>query len=413
MVLMREARDEGAVAVIVAVVCTVIFSLAAIVIDLGLARDQRRQAQNTADSAALAAAQFLSTSANSSSPSDAELAQASTIANRFVAANDWPEGVSRFEFDAATSTVTVGLRSRDTPTLFAGFVQSAPPAVSATAKASWATTALRCAVCFLQDSDLQNGTIAVIGAGSVAFGGSLDSRRQGSITISGTGSTGVVGTAPPPEGRGFFNPPIRKIRPFEDPYAALPLPPPGADFTKPSSTPSEGAECNPGNYVDLENCGTIEPGLYVLTGDAKLTGRSTLVANGVTLYFTCSESRGGATFPRACAAGGEAGATFGAAGNGTVTLNAPVSGDYAGFAVLYDRNNTGDLKYAGNGALTVNGVVYAARARTTMRGNGGTWINGALVAGIGDFRGSNSSLVVRTTEFTPLLDEPLRVRLTE
>jgi len=44
---------------------------------------------------------------------------------------------------------------------------------------------------------------------------------------------------------------------------------------------------------------------------------------------------------------------------------------------------------------------------------GGTWINGALVAGIGDFRGSNSSLVVRTTEFTPLLDEPLRVRLTE
>jgi len=413
MVLMRKVRDEGAVAVIVAVVCTVIFSLAAIVIDLGLARDQRRQAQNTADSAALAAAQYLSTSANPSQPSEAEIAQASTIANRFVAANDWPEGVSRFEFEADTSTVTVGLASRDTPTLFAGFVQSAPPAVSATATASWAMTPTRCAVCVLEDAQLQNGNIAVIGGGSVAIRGSLDSRRNGSIIISGPGSIGVVGTVPPP-GRGFFSPsPIRKIAPFADPYAALPLPPPGADFTAPAATPADGETCEQGNYVDLENCAEVKPGLYVLTGDAKLTGRETLIADGVVLYFTCSERRGGATFPRACAAGGEPGATFGGAGNGSVTINAPTTGTYTGFAVLYDRNNTADLRYVGNGALTVNGVVYAAGATTDMRGRGSSRINGALVVGRVDFSGQNSSIFVNATDVTPVLDEPVRVRLTE
>jgi hypothetical protein len=414
MVLMRRTRDEGAVAVIVAVVCTVIFSLAAIVIDLGLARDQRRQAQNTADSAALAAAQYLSQLDDPSQVTDAELNQAFAIADRFVAANDWPEGISLYEFKADTSTVRIGLRPRDTPTLFAGFVQAAPPAVSATATASWANTALRCAVCILRDVRLQNGNIAVIDGGSVAIGGNLVSNSQGSIIVAAPGATGVVGTAPPPQGQGYFVPTIRKIPAFEDPYASLTLPPPGADFSVAAATPGNNAACPPGNYVDLENCATLAPGLYVLTGDAKLTGNQTLVANGVVLYFACSERRGGATFPRACAAGGENGATFGGAGKGSVTINAPTAGTYAGYpAVLFDRNNTTDFRYVGNGSLTVNGVVYGARATVDMRGNGSGKINGALVAGFAKWSGNNPSIYVQATDLTPLLATPVRARLTE
>jgi hypothetical protein len=56
----RRYRDErGAIAILVAVVSLVLFVTAALVIDLGLARDTRRQAQNAADASALAAANAL------------------------------------------------------------------------------------------------------------------------------------------------------------------------------------------------------------------------------------------------------------------------------------------------------------------------------------------------------------------
>ncbi len=56
----RKWRDDaGAVAVMTAVLAVVMLSLAALVVDLGMARDSRRQAQNTADAAALAAANAL------------------------------------------------------------------------------------------------------------------------------------------------------------------------------------------------------------------------------------------------------------------------------------------------------------------------------------------------------------------
>ena len=51
----RRTDETGAVAVLVAVLSLVLFGLAALVVDLGMARDTRRMAQNTADSAALAA----------------------------------------------------------------------------------------------------------------------------------------------------------------------------------------------------------------------------------------------------------------------------------------------------------------------------------------------------------------------
>src|SRR5215213_11026244 len=57
---MTHLRDErGAVAVLTAVLAIVLFGIAALVVDLGVARDSRRQAQNTADAAALAAANAL------------------------------------------------------------------------------------------------------------------------------------------------------------------------------------------------------------------------------------------------------------------------------------------------------------------------------------------------------------------
>ena len=54
-----ERPDEGAVAVIVAVCAVVFFLIAALVVDLGIAMDQRRDAQKAVDLAALAGGQEL------------------------------------------------------------------------------------------------------------------------------------------------------------------------------------------------------------------------------------------------------------------------------------------------------------------------------------------------------------------
>ncbi len=55
----RRRNERGAVAIVTAMVAMVLFIVAALVVDLGLARDARRQSQNAADSASLAAANVL------------------------------------------------------------------------------------------------------------------------------------------------------------------------------------------------------------------------------------------------------------------------------------------------------------------------------------------------------------------
>ncbi len=86
--MMGRLRDEGgAVAVLTALLAVVLLSMAALVVDLGIARDSRRQAQNTADSAALAAANALyaTRAPNLNQPGD--FVAAVNAAKRYAAEN--------------------------------------------------------------------------------------------------------------------------------------------------------------------------------------------------------------------------------------------------------------------------------------------------------------------------------------
>ncbi len=60
---------EATVAILVAVLVTVFFGLAALVVDLGFAQDQVRKAQNAADAAALAGATCMATLTSSATTS--------------------------------------------------------------------------------------------------------------------------------------------------------------------------------------------------------------------------------------------------------------------------------------------------------------------------------------------------------
>ena len=55
----RSRDEEGLVAVLFALTAVILLVLAAMVVDLGLARDTRRQSQNAADASSLAAANVL------------------------------------------------------------------------------------------------------------------------------------------------------------------------------------------------------------------------------------------------------------------------------------------------------------------------------------------------------------------
>jgi Flp pilus assembly protein TadG len=60
----RRRDESGAIAVLVAFSATLLFVLAALVVDLGLARDDHRASQNAADASALAATNVLYPSSN-------------------------------------------------------------------------------------------------------------------------------------------------------------------------------------------------------------------------------------------------------------------------------------------------------------------------------------------------------------
>ena len=81
-------RDAGAAAIItVLLMSVVLIGLASIVVELGLARDTRRQAQNAADAAALAAGNSLTSGGNTTT---AIAAAKSLAAKNFgTTATDW------------------------------------------------------------------------------------------------------------------------------------------------------------------------------------------------------------------------------------------------------------------------------------------------------------------------------------
>jgi Flp pilus assembly protein TadG len=130
--LSRERSEHGAVAILVAILSLSLFGLAALVVDLGHARDVSRQAANASDAAALAAGNALWT--NSATP---QFTAAVANAKSYVAANfpdgsvDWascsdpgklvyvPSGSTPcVSFDSATSPTEVRVKLPTTSVTF-------------------------------------------------------------------------------------------------------------------------------------------------------------------------------------------------------------------------------------------------------------------------------------------------------
>jgi hypothetical protein len=424
LVLMRSrhaARDEqGAIAVLVAVTSVVLFVIAAMVVDLGLARDTRRQSQNAADASALAAANALYPSGTCQPPaagdppciSDAVKAAKSYAEVNFdVSATEWsrcpapPSG-----FTAPDSSITcVSVDSTTKPTkvwmvmpnrnVKTGFgvlanVSNVPVGSSARAIVTTGGRA-NCGLCLLGETThyVQNGDISVSGTSVQANGNLGTQQNNGHVTVTG-GTIQVEGTA-----TGNISPAAQThAGTLVDPLAGVELPSDANDyFGIPSALKTDICADGPGFYrsPSIGNHCVLQPGLYVITGDLHLSGRKSIDATaGVTLYFTCGSSP--AVEP--CATGGEDGGSMSYTGQATLSIHAPTSGPTQGLAIVSDRHNTSAIEFKGLGAGSLVGTVYAASGVLGFRGNGAGASDALIVVYDVDFRGNPSTMSLTYSE---------------
>src|SRR4051794_20109521 len=337
--------DRGAVALVVAAMLVVFLGLAAIVVDLGFARDQDRIAQNAADAGALAAAQYMA-----SSPT-ADPNQAAVIARQYIEANGWTTDASTVRLDTVAGTVDIVLPTRTSPGFFSGIVGGGRAPTGASAQATWkGGAALSCVLCVLRDFEGQVGDVVAAGGG-VGIGRDLtfSPSNQGSITIQ-PPTAGDVRYVRNWNGNGIFNTPVLKSTvPVPDPYASLALPPAGLTPGRPA-IPGSG-RCDPGVYTDVSGCTSFSGGgLYVLTGPQF---RAPITLNGInalnsTLYVTCyGGPRANRTYQPCGSANARGGAQLGGSGNASSVITAPTAGPYAGLAVIFDRALTGNQTFVG------------------------------------------------------------------
>jgi hypothetical protein len=410
--------------VLFAVCATVLFMVAALVVDLGLARDTRRESQNASDASALAAANvlYLDGTGKPNLPAAVTAAEQYAAINMGTTAADWNSCVDSgrpagyyvvpgttpcisFDEALAPSHVRVKLPTRVVRTglgVVAG-VQEIPIDSMAQADVDTGNKA-KCGVCILGSDpqhphDLQNGDMKVTNA-NVRANGNVNVQSNGGLTVTG-GSIGIQGTA---TGTNYYPAVATNQPPIADPLATW-APPALPSNTSGSKT--DPCTQGPGlygsvNFTDSAVC-TLQPGLYSITGTWSISGQGSIDATaGVTLYFTCSTKGTGQTpdTPRACSTSGEDGGKLDASGQGGIAIQAPASGDTKGISIMYDRNNTSPLVYTGQGSLrSTSGTIYATRAEFRFNGNGtGQMMDTLIIVNNLGFNGNPSTL---NTTYTP------------
>lgn len=382
----RRRRDEnGAIAVVAAVLSLSLFVLASLVVDLGNARDVRREAQAAADASALAAANELYLNGGIVPRTAQAFAAAKTYAaaNYGVTAAEWSSctdpvhlpylfdsSVPCISFDQAAqpTTVRVKLPVKKVGTPFASLIGVRTVDVAAKAHASLTLRQKpRCGLCVLGTGthDLQNGDISVTN-GDLYANGSVNAGSNGVVTSTG-GTISVQGTA---SGSHYSPAPATGQPLVADPLIRLPLPPDMSSL--PAGAKSNPCTQGPGYYgaVTVNGPCPLSAGLYVISGSAAIWsvgGGGNISGTGVTLYFTC----GTQTAPASCASGAT-GATLATSGGGMVTTSAPTTGPLAGLALVADRNNNATFSFTGNGTLGSIGTVYLPAATLELKGNGCT-----------------------------------------
>jgi hypothetical protein len=404
-----QTRRRGIVAVMVAVLLTVLVGVAALALDGGLLQDNRRRVQGAADASALAAATQLFKNFTSISSTKADPGGNGVSAARAVAASNG------YNNDGTTSVVTVnipplsgpfaGLTGSGNPTnpqpayveviityyqprYFSGIwgSSSMPVVGRAVARAIWGGS--NDGVITLDPT--ASGALNATGGSSLNVTGSaaviVDSNSSSAAITTGGGSViapqfditgGVSGT--------FTGTVNTGVLPTPDPLAYLPAPamPAAGTITK-KHIPSGGNTytLTPGTYTSLPNFNSgdtviLEQASANLAGGIYyLYGCGFTAMAGVNISMDAGTSGGVMLYNEPTNSSSSQGITINGNSSSSINLSALTSGPYAGILFWQDRSATQGLNVAGSANFNLIGTFYAASANLTVSG-GGTAVIGS------------------------------------
>lgn len=382
-----HGSDDGAIAILVAVLAVALFGLGAIVVDLGYARTIKSEAQSAVDAASLAGAGTLAESDDASEPFTAAIdaIKASALSNFGTVEGEWAScaatqpdaswvrGGSKSDcilFNRAVNPtkLQVVLPVRHVDSFLGGAIGYSGVDVGARAQATIREEDLPgCALCVRGLLDTK-GAVRVAGGGSSsAVSGRV--RPGGLITVQAPGA--ITFGSPPNPASGPYSPSPR-LRAVNDPFEGSPMPSGGSGSPLPRfpDPASEGnLTCGPGGVPSLSQAvyrnvtvtataaaPCTATGVIVITGRLRVRTSGYLSATSSVFQLSC----GARTAPSSCPeprAGGRLQIDPGGAMNLSGTLPTP-------FSVVADPNNTSALTI--NGSLFVDQAVYGRSTPVTI-----------------------------------------------
>jgi len=385
---------RGAIVVLIAVCLTFVLAFVAIAVDGGGLLEQRRNAQATADAAALAAAEDLFRKYPSQKGVDVS-GTASAAALAIAAVNG-------FNNDGTSNTVTVRLN----PQTFAGgpsagqivpkgYVEvtvqrnqqryfsavigtgTIPVPARAVARGKWEPAYVGIHVLDLHKSAALTATgessVTVTGAKVIVNSDAADAATSTGGTLTAddfkiTGGTSVSG------GKGGFFGGIEYGTPPEpDPLRHIPEPNING-YSVQSNGPvhiSNGQRTlSPGTYrggISVSGKGslTLSPGVYYMDGGGfSFSGQGDLLAQGVMIYNAPTSSSHRVDI----------------SGTGSIVMSPPTTGIYKGLTLFQDRESANELSVSGGGYMNITGTFYAAGGTLAVSGGGDSKVGSQYIS---------------------------------
>jgi hypothetical protein len=405
----RGGSEQGSVAITVTLALTVLLGFAALVVDVGLNWAARTSAQTAADAAALAGAsrllldgtvpalasveELLDENISGLVPSDPGWATDGVEANGEVVCWTLPDppppiGVGCPAGSDALQVITPPVQVNYAFAPVLGKTSNSIKAMAAAAVGPAAPN--NCVLCLLDP--IGDNRLAALGPGGVDVtgGGIVVNSTSPAALVSVLGDVSasqirVLGGFDDGAGGGDILPlPQTGGPPVPDPLEDLPTPdllpsPPTLQSASPVIVTGDETR-PPGIYSSIRVEGTatltLQPGVYVFTGDDGLTvvddARVVSGGGGVTIYLAC------AGYPDPCSGPG---ARFRLEGSGQFQADPPAGGDYAGLSIFADRGNTTPLSLLSSLDLQLPGALYGASTPVRVESSGDLEVGSLLLAG--------------------------------
>ncbi len=392
---MKRMRDEsGQTVILVALGLTCILGFVGMATDVGVLLHAKRDLQIAADAAAIAGAKEQTFSTLTS-----DIQAAGKAASAKNGVTDGSNGTVTINPkplhgpNAGKAGYVEAIVTQTQPTFFTQVLSIGSMPVAARAVAfNGANTGTGCLNAL---NPTASDTIHLQGSFTVdAPGCSVldDSKSSSALDFTGAGGTlaaGYVGVVGGATGHtGDSSPaPVTGIYPFSDPLAAKVTPPtysgcaaaPSGNTWGPAT--AGGTVCYSGS-ISIKNNVTMNPGVYVFTGNLDLGGNGSLTGTGVTLYIPAGGSLGG-----------------GGNGNTTLNLTAPTSGPYNGILIYQDASNTNTISFNGTPVVNMTGIVYAPSAELDLSGNTSMTLTSDLIVGSLYDKGNASITITDYTHY--------------